>query len=189
MKLTTPAALALTAAALVVASSTAGYAGARLGSADIRDGSLTSIDIKNGSLSLGDLTPGTVRALDVGKAYAFVVPQYTDAGDPLAPKLDKAHTRGFSAVRVATEDGEQITGIYCLKPSAGVDLSHSPILTSVDYSLSAGTAYRALWASDKATTTCTGKEVEVHTYVDAGPTTDPDEPSLSGQVAFQVFAP
>jgi hypothetical protein len=189
VKITTPAALALTAVALVAASSTAGYAGARFGSADIRDGSLTSIDIKNGSISLGDLSPGTVRAINVGRAYAFVVPQYTDAGDPLPPKLDKTHTYGFSKVRVAQDDGEDVTGIYCLKPSAGVDLSHSPILTSIDYSFSGGTAYRALWASDEATSACTGNEVEVHTYVDAGPTTDPDEPSLSGRAAFQVFAP
>jgi hypothetical protein len=182
VKITTPAALALTAVALVAASSTAGYAGARFGSADIRDGSLTGIDLKNGSVSIGDLTPGTVRAISV-------VPQYTAAGDPLPPKLDKTHTRGFSKVRVAQDDGEDLTGIYCLKPAAGVDLSHSPILTSIDYSFSGGTAYRALWASDKATTACTGNEVEVQTYVDAGPTTDPDEPSLSGKAAFQVFAP
>lgn len=189
MKISTPAALALTAAALVVASSSAGYAGARFGGADIKDGSLTSIDIKNGSLSLGDLTPGTIKAVSVGRAYAFVVPQFTDAGDPLPPQLDKARTYGFTAVRVAQDDNEDLRGIYCLKVAPGIKLSGSPLVATVDAAFSGGVGYRALWWSDKPTSPCASNEVDLRTYVDAGPTTDPDEPSLSGNAAFSVFAP
>ncbi|MFB9312818.1 hypothetical protein [Nocardioides plantarum] len=175
MKITTPAALALTAAALVVASSTAGYAGARFGSADIRDGSLTSIDIKNGSISVGDLTPGTIRKLDVGRAYATVTRVETATG--LVTRLDPQRTYGFSKLKHATEG----TGTWCLVPSPGVDLSHSAILVSADFSLSMSIP-TVLWVSDGSS--CASKEIEIHTTTWAGD----DEPSPSDDVAFQVLA-
>ncbi|MEO9323265.1 hypothetical protein ABFT23_07220 [Nocardioides sp. C4-1] len=190
--------------ALVVASSTAGYAGAKVTSRDIKDNTISSADIKDGAVSgadlragsvkAGDLDPSLVRKASIGRAYAYVVPQFGPRGAQLAPKLDKTRTSGFSQVRFATDDGQPVVGIYCLKPSAGVDLSHSPILTSTDYSNSAGVGYRAIWAADANTgpyPTCVGNEVAVHTYLDAGngPGQDPDEPSLDGRVAFQVFAP
>jgi hypothetical protein len=190
--------------ALVVASSTAGYAGAKvtsrdiknntISSADIKDGTVSGVDIRNGSIKAADLDPALVRRPSIGRAYAYVVPQFGPTGAQLPPKLDKTRTSGFSQVRFATDDDEPVVGIYCLKPSPGVDLSRSPILTSTDYSNSGGVGYRAVWAANSNTgpyPTCVGNEVAVYTYLDAGtgPGQDPDEPSLDGRVAFQVFAP
>jgi hypothetical protein len=141
----------------------------------IKDSTITSIDIKNGSVSLGDLTPGTIRKLDVGRAYATVSRVETDTG--VVVKLDPKRTYGFSKLKHATEG----TGTWCLVPSPGVDLSRSAILVSADFSLSMSIP-TVLWVSGGSS--CASKEIEIHTTTWAGD----DEPSPSDDVAFQVLA-
>ncbi|WP_139981574.1 hypothetical protein [Nocardioides litoris] len=191
MKPTVPV-LTVAALALVAASGTAGYAGGKVTSADIRNGAVTSADVRNGSLTSADLRNGGVKAADldpslrprpaIGRAYAFVTRVDSPTGG-IAHVLDKNRTVGFASVSPGLDDGQPVTGIWCLTPSKGVDLRRSAIQVSTDYSSSAGVAIDALWSSQVYA--CKPGDVEIHTVADLGD----DEPSPSDDVAFQVFAP
>jgi hypothetical protein len=178
----TSAALALGALALVTASTSAGYAGAKVTSGDIRNNTIASADIKNGTIRAADLNPELRRDTTIGKAYAYVT--RTDGpGDTVVHTLDKKRTQGFARVYQAQDDSEPITGIFCLVPARGVDLSRSAIQLSTEYAYSAGVGIDAIWSVE--TYSCKPGEVEVHTVQWLGD----DEPSPSDNVAFQVFAP
>jgi len=173
--------LVLAAVGLVVASTTAGYAGGKITGADIRNGSIGSADLKNGAVKIGDLDPSLRASASIGKAYAFVTRVETDAG--VVHKLDTKRTSGFTKLSPGTDDGEPVTGIWCLTPARGVDLSRSAIQVSTDYAQSAGVGIDALWSSTSFS--CGAKDVEIHTVK----WTNDEEPSPSDDVAFQVFAP
>lgn len=201
MKLTAPA-LVLVAVAVVTASTTAGYAGAKVTgamiknnavtSADIKNNTLTSADIKDGSVSGADLANGGIgpqeltaqlsRSASTGKAYAFVRRVSIPGGD-VVHVLDAQRTSGFQRVYQAVDSSGPITGTWCLVPSRGVDLSRSAIQVSTEYVTSAGTGIDALWVSSNYA--CKAGEVEIRTVQWLGD----DEPSPSDDVAFQVFAP
>ncbi|MDO9455963.1 hypothetical protein [Nocardioides sp.] len=171
----TSSGIALAALALVVASSTAGYAGAKVTSGDIKNNTIASADIKNGTVGAADLNPALVRSVSIGKAYATVTRKETATS--IVTVLDKTRTYGFSQLKKAPES----EGIYCLVPARGVDLTHSAIMVSADFAQTAGIA-TVLW--DSVGADCAPKEIEIHTLTDQGD----DEPSPSDQVAFQVFA-
>lgn len=174
--------LALGALALVATSTTAGWAGGQIGGAGIRNGSLTSVDIRNGSIQGVDLNPGLRQDLAIGRAYATVV-RKDGPGGTVVHALDKKRTSGFVKVYQGLDDSEPVTGIWCLVPAKGVDLSRSPILTTTEYGLSAGVGIDALWSA--VPYTCDEGDIEIHTVQWLGD----DEPSPSDDVAFQVFAP
>jgi hypothetical protein len=94
---------------------------------------------------------------------------------PGVPAFVTARTKGFASV---SRPG---TGIYCLTPSAGVDVSSSAWVASVDFGQSSATD--ALVFVRQSALSCTAGDVEIRTY------TTPATPTLSNSVAFHVFIP
>lgn len=124
-------ALLVSALALVVASSGAGYAAGMIGTAQIKNGAVTSAKIKDQTILVRDVAPAARTALRGPRAYTLVKP------NPLS--LDAARTRNVvSVVRPST-------GIYCLDLVAGVDASTVPASVTVEYGSSAGGSLAAYW--------------------------------------------
>jgi len=88
-----------------------------------------------------------------------------------------SRTRNFSAVTSPS------TGLYCLKPEAGISPNTSPLIVSAEWSTSLGDDLFVYWRSSGIG--CPAGQYAVLTYQLGG---DPT-PNLSSSVAFVAYVP
>ncbi len=143
-----------------------------VGTKQLKNNSVTGAKVKNGSLAAidfgSDQLPrgpqgergerGEPGAPGSARAYAFV-----NAGK--TPSFDPRRTKGFTAVSHAG------TGVYCLTPEAGIDVSASaPAVTPVFES----GILEPEFALPSPNFSCPSSELEVITYIPGAPITQTD---------------
>ena len=114
---------------------------------------------------------GRIARKFVNSAYAYV------STPGATPALNAARTRNFTAVTSPS------TGEYCLTPAAGISPATSPLIVSVDWSVSLGSDLWVYWRSSGVG--CPAGQYDVLTYQLGGDAT----PDLSGTVAFVAYVP
>ncbi len=110
---------------------------------------------------------GPAGPAGTAKAYALVTDSAT-----FIPAL----TKGFTAVTRPS------TGIYCLTPAAGVDISSSPPIVSPEWNNSSGTDLNVAAAATFLFSGCTAGQVEIVT-LSGSPR------AFANNVAFTVLIP
>lgn len=165
-----PAALLISILALVISTSFTAWAAATIGTADLKDGAVTSPKIKNGTVRTIDLSKGAKKSLRV-RAYATVD---SDSGPGATPEfLPGTVVRGFTAVSTYA------TGAYCLTldPALGItDTSKLSVLVSAEYGFSAGDQLESYYQTES----CPDGQIGILTEQAGAP---------SDSVAFTVLVP
>jgi hypothetical protein len=102
------------------------------------------------------------------RAIALVDAEVSPVFAPDIPEI------GFESITRAE------TGILCIVPSAGIDPSSDPPLITLEYNLSSGENFTAMW--DIETGACDNGEYEIHTY-------DADTGNPVDDAAFVIRVP
>lgn len=110
-------------------------------------------------------------------ARKFVNSAYAKVNPGPSPTFVASWTRNFTSVTSPS------TGLYCLKPAAGIDPTKSPLIVSADWSASLGSDLWVYWRS--AGIGCPAGQYAVFTYQLNGDAT----PDLSSSVAFVAYVP
>lgn len=114
---------------------------------------------------------GRIARKFINSAYAYV------SSPGSSPAFNAARTRNFAAITSPS------TGLYCLTPAAGISPATSPLIVSVDWSVSSGSDLWVYWRSSGIG--CPVGQYAVLTYQLGGDAT----PDLSGTVGFVAYVP
>ncbi len=137
-----PLAMALSAVALIVATSATSYA-IVVGTAQLQDGAVTTPKLHNNAVTTGKVKDGSLSAKDLSKAgknalrvRAYATVETTEGVDPT---FLPGRMRGFTSVE------RNAVGEYCLKvdPATGIKVGKITAVVTAEHGWSAGSELEA----------------------------------------------
>ncbi len=139
--------------ALLLASSTAVYAAATIGSPEVIDNSLQSVDLRDGAAVKGvDIVNGTVAGADVDEATLTGVGRkfiYNATRNPLAPKTTIGTVGGYTFKASCSFTPMLFTRLYVNGPAGGYREAHDRGRQRLEQQRTHPFEWRSHWGFDR----------------------------------------